>query len=354
MKFIFALFIAFALLTPTAVAAAPQATVSADSFGVTGNGKTDDTVALQKALGALKKNQTLHLTAGTYLIQNLSLPTGSTIVGDPGTILKACSDGGALLTLSGDNIRLSGLVIDGANRRTAGMFLKQAGNVSLDRCEIRNMSGTAKATARGMIIKGGRGISIRNSYFHDIRSESVGHVRALVGLNVESLTIAGCTFKGIGSIDSGDCVQISGRKDWICDLTIRDCQFSGFNRQAIRLQTAGGKILNNRISASPIAASQPTAQAAIVINGSNNSVEGNAITLHHSRHGIGVEGSHCSIRNNTILVAQNGVKKDTAGIRVAAGGSYSTLSHNTMRNIPKPIEISPGAVGVTASDNTPQ
>ncbi len=325
--------------------------VEISAFGVKGDGKSNDTAAFQTALTKLKSNQYLHLASGTYLIDTLTLPSGVMLVGENGAIIKGRSHDAALLQIASDHVTLSNLILDGNQKRKTALLLNNAHSFRLQHCEIRNFSGDAKATARALIVKEGGDIELSNSYFHGIRSESVGNVRAISAWNVESLSILGCTFKDIGSLDSGDCVQINGKKDWLCDLTIKNCTFDAFNRRAIKVQTSGGKILFNRIIANPSTSETPNAQAAIAIFADNNRIENNWITLHNSRLGIDLNGSHCAVKNNVIIADKSGRNKQTAGIRVSAFASYSSIEQNTIRNIPNALEVNPKASGVSVNGN---
>src|SRR5213080_3577497 len=80
------------------------------NYGAVGNGVTDDTAAIQKALNALGPgNPILYFPAGTYKItQTLSLggKSGVGIIGaDPATtaIVWAGSSGGTMLYINGIN-----------------------------------------------------------------------------------------------------------------------------------------------------------------------------------------------------------------------------------------------------------
>ena len=47
--------------------------------GALGDGETDDSLAIQSALWAMRDGQTLRFPAGRYIVQNLVLPAGLSI-----------------------------------------------------------------------------------------------------------------------------------------------------------------------------------------------------------------------------------------------------------------------------------
>ena len=57
--------------------------VSVKDFGVVGDGKTDDTLALQKALDEIKGKGKLMMPEGTFLVSNtISIPSETHLVGE--------------------------------------------------------------------------------------------------------------------------------------------------------------------------------------------------------------------------------------------------------------------------------
>jgi polygalacturonase len=91
------------LLLICLVASAHGAEFDVRDYGATGDGKTLDTAAIQKALNECGKNGgTVHLPAGTYLSGPLMLGTKTTLQLDEGATLRATGDQRAFLK-SGTN-----------------------------------------------------------------------------------------------------------------------------------------------------------------------------------------------------------------------------------------------------------
>ncbi len=101
--------------------------LDAIQFGANGNGQTDNTAALQRAIdAAAERRDTVYLPAGTYLTGTLKLRDHVGLQGDPtwsyyipgGTILKLNADAATcLLDLEYcRGVRLSGLCLEGGHR----------------------------------------------------------------------------------------------------------------------------------------------------------------------------------------------------------------------------------------------
>jgi len=83
------------------------------SFGATGDGKTDDTDAVQTALD--KGVDSLSFPAGTYLLGTITVPANTTIRFAPRAALRINLDrikDGTVIRLNGDNVTVDGVTFD--------------------------------------------------------------------------------------------------------------------------------------------------------------------------------------------------------------------------------------------------
>lgn len=152
------LFAATASAAPQA--AAPRDLFDARKFGATGDGTTDDTAALQRALDAAgKTSSAVFLPPGVYLTGELHVPEGVALVGIPawnysgpgGTVLRlASADAACLLNLTdARGATLEGLALDGRGlgKNIHGIFVnrtqygKHEDGFRIERCQVAHFSG---------------------------------------------------------------------------------------------------------------------------------------------------------------------------------------------------------------------
>lgn len=91
---------------------------SVTEFGAVGDGKTDDTRALQAALDGVPAGTVLSFPPGTYLTSNvLTLSRGGVVLRGDRAVLRATVPARQALVLAGDRTALVGLTLEGAARR---------------------------------------------------------------------------------------------------------------------------------------------------------------------------------------------------------------------------------------------
>ena len=134
--------------------------INARAFGATGDGKTTDTAALQKALdAAAQKGGAVFLPAGTYLTGELHIRPSTSLIGIPtwsyrgpgATVLRlAGADSHCLLNLTdAAGASIEGLALDGGGLGNSihglctdrAEFGKQEDAFRIERCQVRRFSG---------------------------------------------------------------------------------------------------------------------------------------------------------------------------------------------------------------------
>ena len=125
-------------------------------FGATGDGKSDDTDAINAGIGAAyKSGKTLYLPAGTYMISKPIRFTGHglRIIGDGhldarGTTIKAAAKMPAMLYLRGSSVVVSRMLFDGNKKAAFGIHAFHLNEVDsrLDSIMVRN------ATSHGFFL----------------------------------------------------------------------------------------------------------------------------------------------------------------------------------------------------------
>ncbi|MCE5286196.1 MAG: right-handed parallel beta-helix repeat-containing protein [Pelosinus sp.] len=342
--------------------------INVREFGAKGDGVADDTTAFQAALTALTSGQTLTIPSGIYNVSSLTVKSAAVITGEKGALVKGYGlenevTGEGIFSIKADGVTIRNLVIDGDQKYKSAIKSKNAHNIIIEDCEIKNTYGDLNMGSFAVYLYGGSNIVIKNCYFHDISgpdnviiNDCVGLNRAIWAWDVASIAISKCTFDEIRGFGGGDCIQLNApatdpAKLKYSDAKIEDCIFINFYMRAIKVQVSGATIINNTITSNIAADMDQNFQAAITTFGSDTVIDNNTIILHNSRLGIDVNGTNCKVTNNNILRDRYGDSKRMAGIFVSAKGSNSIVENNTIRNIPNAIEVNKRAAGVVVESN---
>src|SRR6185437_7987098 len=158
--------------------AAGQNMLDARRSGAAGDGKTDDTAALQRAIDTAAKNSgAVFFPPGEYLTRELHMRPGTALIGVPawnyggpgGSVLRLASDDSACLLNLTDarGATIDGLGFDGHSlgRNIHGMFVnrteyaKHEDAFRIERCQVTRFSGDGLNLARVWCF------SIRHSMF---------------------------------------------------------------------------------------------------------------------------------------------------------------------------------------------
>lgn len=173
--------------SPTATASpSPTSTqkpgILPDSFGAVGNGTTDDTAALQKALDSLRTGQTLTLPAGKiYRHTNvLRIRTPGITVNGSGTLLAA-NEAASAVIIEADNVVLQGVTLRTAQTTTRWEAFEQMKLLLLGHTGITVSGVTVDGSAAAGIYVGGTSnftlsdVSVRDTRADGIHITSGAH-----------------------------------------------------------------------------------------------------------------------------------------------------------------------------------
>ncbi len=216
----------------------PLGWLSVKSYGATGNGVTDDSVAIQAAIDAASAlpNGIVYFPTGTYIVTLQDAGNAlclhakpNTMMTGPGTIKLGDNAAGnasgtrviGTQSASGySNISIVGLTIDGntANNplgksdKDHCVFLSSVANVVIDRCEVKNAGSDGIYLHTGDDLLLCFGARVVNNYVH-------GQVR--VGINAHGsansmyannwITGAGSNWAMKMEFDAGNCTRYGNR-----------------------------------------------------------------------------------------------------------------------------------------------
>lgn len=294
-------------------------------YGASGNGTTNDSLAIGRALAAAYAagGGQVYLPEGTYMISGgggirgpvLSLHDNISLVGDGAGLstlkLPNWAAAGATSFLAADgaqNVSISNLTLDGNrdynNGTLVGWYSSTATGVKIDGVEFKNFSGPALKLS-GWAGLGPRDIEISNSSIHDNSTgvealnmvDGVLHNNAVynngLGLNVGgqvTLTdnlvydnnLGGIAVQGSGTTISGGSVhdnalngiKVTGSNYSISDVDIHDNQGSGiYLNGATSGNISGSKVHDN---------AQGGAAAEIELTGSGTLASANNVISHNT------------------------------------------------------------------------
>ena len=236
---------------------ATTGTISVADFGVKPGKKSDQSEALQKAIDAAAKwGAVLHIPGGEYITGGLILKSDTIISGVPGiSVLKLQGGDASLKASTAQNIRLTGLVLDGRNatqdkialisaEKVDGLVIRDckisdgnANGISLNACSGHISDNEITAIKEtGLFCNNSSGLDISHNHIHNCGNNGIQIWRsspAEDGTIVTHNHINGIRAQAGGSGQYGnginifraDSVQITGNR-------ITDCEFTAIRGNA--------------------------------------------------------------------------------------------------------------------------
>jgi hypothetical protein len=314
-------------------------TVSVNDFGAVGDGVADDTVAIQTAFNSGAKDITF--PPGTYKItatevSPLVLSTSNVSVSGHGaTILNATSSGFATWKVTGSDVTIEGLTIDG-NNTSLNCFLigDTAKRVTVAKCTVRNFqqqSGDA-AFAVGIAIQNGADtITVSDCYIHDIQAPITGIARgvlttgyATAATHATNVTIENSLFEDIGPVADGDAIVFQpDASTFHCLSRVVNCTFRNCAKRAVKIQASGCQVIGGYCDVSPTV----EMYAGVSIYGDDCSVVGFTLQGGNTQHGVEIGATGTTIGNNSI------VDSCTIKMTTAPGSNDAIRVYGTVNNI---------------------
>ena len=306
---------------------------------VPADGAVNQTATLQQAADAAARSGIpLHLPAGTYATERLVLKTGTHIHGVPGRTVLRHAGGRAIFETEGtDNVRLSGLVLDGSSEPVGedGALLLATGSTHLDVSDCR-VTGSSqdgivlrKVTGRvanceidtnakaGLFSEDANGLEIGQNQVHDCGDNGILVWRTETGED--------------GTIVSGNRIERIGAKSG----------GSGQNGNGINIFRAGSVLVSqNRIADCAFSAVRSNA-------GSNCQMVANSCAR------LGEVALYAEFGFQGAVIANNIVDTAAMGISVTnfnEGGRLAVVQGNVIRNLflRKTGEVRGVGIGVEA------
>jgi uncharacterized secreted repeat protein (TIGR03808 family) len=301
-------------------AEAPEAFSTYDV--VPAGGAIDQTTTLQEAADAAASSGTpLYLPAGTYVTGRLILKSGTHIHGVPGLTILRYASGGAILAAEGtDNVRLTGLVLDGAGKPLGddGALIVAVDSTHFDLSDCR----ITGSTEDGVVLRQVSG-RVADCEISDIRKG------ALFSEDAKSLEIAhnhvhDCGDNGIliwrsevgedGTIVTANRIERIGAKSG----------GSGQNGNGVNVFRAGGVLVNaNRITDCAFSAVRSN-------SGSNCQMVANSCAR------LGEVALYAEFAFEGAVIANNIVDQAAMGVSVTnfkQGGRLAVVQGNLVRNL---------------------
>ncbi|WP_226672057.1 glycosyl hydrolase family 28-related protein [Rossellomorea aquimaris] len=320
--------------------AANNGMINVKAYGAVGDGKTDDTTAIKKAL-YYGKNRTVFFPEGTYLVTDtVTVKMNTEVYGDD-AIIKGDRPGDTMFRIYGENIHVHDLTIDGGRTFLRGMTVMNGTsnlnvkNVKLTRFSQPDDSPLSTSTPIAIRVEGGvqdvlfDRLTIRDVFAKYISSNVGWNHKVSRGILISpalstqpvsrNITIQNSLISEIGPKDDGDGIVVQGFQDDV-GVTIQHNTFERNHKRAIKIQSPGVTIAHNKIH--------------------NNFYQDNVYDTYKETNeydmwsGISVYHDNVEITENTI----DGIGRYSAAIDIA-GGNHVLISRNTIAN----REDSPGS-----------
>ena len=254
--------------------------INVTKLGAKGNGVSDDTAAIQKALNQVAQSgEALYFPKGVYMInpaKTLAINSNTTITGDgASSIIRVANTGFGweMIRVSGNNINVSGISLDGNNRVNRVLVIGGGSTkVTIKEVFVANATHSTDRNSPyyqgivcGIIVYGdSNSISIINTEVSNVVSRNLT-AGSLVARGIyltktwgstekaaKKVTVMNCYIHHIGPADDGDGLHyedpaLDNNKGENVGSVITGNRFSYCAKRAIKIYAQGIDIIGNSI-----------------------------------------------------------------------------------------------------------
>lgn len=353
-----------------------QKNINVKSFGAKGDGVTNDTIVIQKAIDSTnQKNIKVLFPKGNYVVDFLKIPGNVDIEGEKGANIVASKKRySSFISISGKNVELRGIKINGEDRRSIGLrIMRNSKNIKVYECSINNMDSTYPETTAGIRIEGKtKDILIKNNIIdsisnspNGIQGDNPGTSRGIlisrVSQEIEpsNLQILKNVIRNIQTREDGDGIAIQGWRKNV-HVIISDNFFDSCAKRAIKIMSPGVLIKNNKIVNNYIHNTDYTKvmysfisiYASDVVVSGNHMIGGNAYTGIDIGTDLLETPKRIKVTNNEIVFSDIGIKTFIAGISMHTSARDIYLSGNIIKNVNYGIQIRKQLTGCIITSNS--
>ena len=287
---------------------------------------------------------TIYFPSGEYILQDTTLISNLTIIGDGITSVLKCKNNKPILSiLSCENVIVENVKLDG--ERSEKLYYEKGDNIRVENStniKIKNCY-SINAVAEGI------GFFENSSYCYAINNKCMGcgHSGIATGSNANHITINGNEVNNCG----GNFISINGDYS-ICKNNFCN-SIGGLTNEwsyGITLGQPTTYKANNCIIDGNIIDGMYGGGISVLEECNDNKILNNIITSCKRGYGIQIDGGYNLVSWNSINTV-NGSDNENSGKGIVIKSLYNTIKGNKIENCQKDAIASSGGENITISDN---
>lgn len=348
------------LLAALVPSTADAAVLDVKSFGAKGDGVTDDTTAVQKAINSAVTGDTLVFN-GVFSVSKLTVSGKSNLTLKGTGTIKQRVNNTLISVTNSPNFRIEGLTIDGNAKNWYLLDIQNSSYFVIENSTFKNLgNGTTTVSAIYIAPNSNNGL-IKGNVFDNIVADRIARAiwvnnyrdRSKLAANI---TITGNLFKNIRPAGDGDAVVVDQGGN--SNILISGNTFENVHKRAVKVMGNGVTAKDNIVKRNNIG----LGFAALSAYGDNITFQNNNVVATGNSNYywlVDVKGSNVKVLNNHLENSPTANNSGCDGISIDAllsgSGSYSNIevSGNTIRNARYGIRNVSGATvnGIKILDN---